>query len=156
MKTAILAILLSAVVTVILIHPMPVISQSVNQSQLNKTIQDVQRAESAGADTEEMNGLIIQLNYVLELQNQLNNIPQEDVNSRTKIVGQINSTISTIDAEANQIEMVASQRTLINHLVTYSSGAIAAAIATIACHYSILLWRKYRIKRTFQMRIIPK
>jgi leucyl-tRNA synthetase len=122
-------------------------SQSVGpQSQFNVVIQDVQKAETAGANSEEMQGLVNQLNKVLELQNQ----------NSTQNQAVINNVLTTIDNEANQIQTAASQRTSINHLTAYAAGFIGAILATIVTHFGTQFWRKYRIKRTFQMKLIPK
>src|SRR5208337_977301 len=66
------------------------------QSQFNLVIQDVQKAESAGANPEEMHGLIVQLNKIIELQNQ--NSTQSE----------INNALTTISSEANKIQITAS------------------------------------------------
>ncbi|HKM78907.1 MAG TPA: hypothetical protein VJZ03_07500 [Candidatus Bathyarchaeia archaeon] len=116
------------------------------QSQFNLVIQDVQKAESAGANSEEMQGLVVQLNRIIELQNQ----------NSTQNQPEINGALTSIDSEANQIQTTASQRTSINHLTTYATGFIGAILATIVSHFALQFWRKYQIKRTFQMKIIPK
>ena len=152
-----LFIIVLAVLMPILLNPILVSSQT-NQirSELNKTLQDARRAELSGANTEEMGSLIDGLNSVAQLEDELHNLPSQDTSQRAQILAQISSTLSTVDTEANQIEISASQRTFLNHLVTYSSGVIGALLVTLTCHYCVLLQRKYRIKRTFQMDIIPK
>jgi len=144
-STILLAILLTLAILSITLTTVK--SQSTGpQSQFNLVIQDVQKAESAGANSEEMQGLVDQLNRVIELQNQ----------NSTQNQPEINNALTTIDNEANQIQTTASQRTSINHLTTYATGFIGAILATIISHFAIQFWRKYRIKRTFQMKIIPK
>jgi hypothetical protein len=126
------------------------------QPDLNKVIQDVQKAESSGANSAEMQTLLSQLNHVVELQDQMQNLSPQDADKRTQDLVQINEILAAVDAEANHIAVIASQRRFFDHLSIYLSGVIGAVLATIAYHYSILLWRKYRIKRTFQMKIVPK
>jgi TolA-binding protein len=144
-STILLAIVLT--VAILSITLTTVKSQSTDpQSQLNLVIQDVQKAEAAGANSEEMQGLVVQLNKIIELQNQ----------NSTQNQPEINNALTTIDSEANQIQITASQRTSINHLTTYATGFIGAILATIVSHLTLQFWRKYQIKRTFQMKIIPK
>lgn len=116
------------------------------QSQLNVVIQDVRKAELAGANPEEMQEMVTQLNGILELQNQ----------NSTQNQAAINSALATIDSEASQIQTTAAQRTSVNHLTVYVTGFIGAIIATIATHLAVQFRVKHRIKRTFQMKIIPK
>jgi len=64
--------------------------------------------------------------------------------------------LESLESKASEVENFAAGRTLFNKYLAYFSGGIAAFLATLAYAYGISLWRKYRIKRTFQMRIIPK
>src|SRR5208282_4961238 len=146
-KSSIILLAIVLTVTILSTTLATVKSQSGGpQSQFNLVIQDVQKAESAGANSEEMQGLVVQLNKIIELQNQ----------NSTQNQPAINNALTTIDSEANQIQTTASQRTSINHLTTYATGFIGAILATIVSHLGLQFWRKYQIKRTFQMKIIPK
>jgi hypothetical protein len=64
--------------------------------------------------------------------------------------------LDTVQSNAVQLEAVASQRTFTNNVLTYVSGGIAAVLATIAYACCVSFWRKYRVKRTFQTKVIPK
>lgn len=151
------ALVLSIFLVALMTYPILGVSQQKQaQPDLNRVIQDVQKAESSGATSAEMQALLFQLNYVVELQDQMQNLSPQDADNRTKNLVQINETLAAVDAEANHIAVISSQRRFFNHLSIYLSGVIGAVLATIACHYSSLLWRKYRIKRTFQMKLIPK
>jgi len=148
---------LSFVAIVLLSHSTSVASQSVNaQMQLSKVIQDAQAAELSGANSDEMRGLAVQLNTVLALQDELQNLPPQELGRRAQLSQQINATLTRVDMEANELATKASQRTSITHLVAYSSGVVGAVIVTVAYYYAALLQRRYRIKRTFEMKIIPK
>ncbi|HKM79078.1 MAG TPA: hypothetical protein VJZ03_08365 [Candidatus Bathyarchaeia archaeon] len=145
------------VLVVLLLHPIPVGSQSnLQQQQLSKVIEDVLKAESAGAGPEEMGKLVAGLNSVLNLENQLQKPPPQDSNQQSQLLSQITSTLASVDAEANQIETIASHRTFTNHVATYSLGAFAAFLATVIFHYVILLRRRNRVKRVLRMKIIAK
>jgi hypothetical protein len=155
-RIAAYTLLLAVVAVILFAQTASVNSQSPNpQPSLNDVIQDVQRAEASGANQIEMEGLLTKLNNVVTLQNQLQNMNSEDP-SRAGLIRQINSELAAVDASANQIQMVASQRTSVNHLFSYSLGVIGAVIATVSSRYGFVLWRKYRTKRAFQMRIVPK
>lgn len=148
---------LSFVAIVLLLHSSSVASQSVNpQMQLSKVIQDAQAAELSGANPDEMRSLAVQLNTVIGLQDELQNLPPQELGKRAQLSEQINATLTRVDMEANELATRASERTSISHLVAYSSGVVGAVIATVAYYYAALLQRRYRIKRTFEMKIIPK
>jgi len=134
-----------------------VASQPVSfKRQLSKVIQDVQTAELSGATPAEMRDLAARLNTIIGLQDSLQNLPPQELGERAQLSEQINNTLTTVDMEANEIATIASQRDSISHLVAYSSGVVGAAIATVVYYYGTLLRRRYRIKRTFQMKIVPK
>jgi hypothetical protein len=154
-NASILLILLAIATLALVAYPALVVSQSVNP-QLSMVIQDIRKAESAGAERGEMQRLIDQMNSVSQLQDQMQNLSPQDVEKRAQLLGEINSTLSSIDAEANQLETIAAQRTYVGHVIAYSSGVVGAVIGTVAYYYGVLLYRRYRIKRTFQMKIIPK
>jgi len=103
-----------------------------------------------------MRDLAARLNTIIGLQDSLQNLPPQELGERAQLSEQINNTLTTVDMEANEIATIASQRDSISHLVAYSSGVVGAAIATVVYYYGTLLRRRYRIKRTFQMKIVPK
>jgi hypothetical protein len=148
---------LVGIILSLLAHPIPVASESVEtQALLNKAFQDVQSAESSGASPDEIQGLLAQLNSVLQLQDELQSVPPQDTQMRTQLLGQIESNLSSVDQNAIQIATVASQRTSMNHVIAYSLGVAGAVLGTLAYYCVMLVFRKYRVKRTFGMRIIPK
>ena len=152
---SVLVILVAITIVALVAYPALVVSQSVNL-QLNAVIQDIRKAESAGAKPGEMRQLIDQMNSVSQLQDQIQNLSPQDIGKKAQLLGEINSTLSSIDAQAIQLETTAAQRTYMDHVIAYSSGVIGAVIGTVAYYYGVLLYRRYRIKRTFQMKIIPK
>ena len=153
--SALLVFSLSLVAMAVLVQSASVSSQSVNsQMQLSKAIQDVQAAELSGANPDEMRELAVQLNTMIGLQDELQNLSPQELGKRAQLTEQINNTLTKVDVQANEIATRASQRTSINDLVAYSSGVVGAVIATVVYHYGTLLRRRYRVKRTFQMKII--
>jgi pantothenate kinase len=157
-KVKLAAILLTSFVIIMLGgRGTSVASQAVDPSaQLNSVFQDVLKAEAAGATTKEIHGLLVELNSVLELQDQLQQLGPGDNYKRMNIQQQVNSTLVTVDSQANQIEETAAQRTFMNHIYLYGSGIIGALLVSLTYHYGVLLWRKQRIKRIFRMTVAPK
>jgi hypothetical protein len=103
-----------------------------------------------------MQPLIERMNSVVVLERQLENLPVQNNVTKTRLLEEINSTLASVDAQAVQLEMTASQRTYVHHVIAYLSGLIGAVIGTIAYYFGLVLYVRYRIKRTFRMRIIPK
>ncbi|MGA8905852.1 MAG: hypothetical protein WB661_12685 [Candidatus Bathyarchaeia archaeon] len=145
-----------AVLVLFLTSPLLATQSAEAQPNLNKVIQDVQRAEAAGARPEELGKLINELNSVNALEDQLQNLNSQEADKRSQLLGEINNSLATIDIEANQIDIAASQRTFTDHMIVYSSAGVGAALTTLVSHYLSSLWRKYRGKRALQLKIVPK
>ena len=154
--TATTLVIVLSVLALFLISPLLASQSADSQPNLNKVIQDVLRAEGAGARPEELGNLLNELNSVNALEDQLQNLNSQEVDKRTQLLGEINNSLATIDIEANQIEMAASHRTFKDHIIIYSSGGVGAVLATLASHYISSLRRKYRGKRALQLKLVPK
>jgi hypothetical protein len=115
----------------------------------------VHRAEAAGATREEIADLVLLLNKALQLGEEATRLPGSEA-QRVALLAQANETLGRVETEATQLEVTSSQRMFTNRTVAYVSGGIAAFLATLAYVCTGYVWRKYRIKRTFQMRIFPK
>jgi len=151
-----LPILLCAIfATCLIVYPALVASQSYS-IQLNNTLQDLRGAEAAGAKPSEMEGLIDRMNSVAALETQLQNTPTEDDARRAQLLQEINSTLASVDGQATQLEMIASQRTYMDHLIAYASAGIGAIAGTVAYYYGVELYRRYRTRLAFRMIIKPK
>ena len=136
-----------------------VTSQSTGQLQphFNQAIVQVHKAESAGATPEEVARLVTLLNGALELNEQALALTRpEDAAKRAQLLAQVDEILNSVQSNATQLQAIASQRTFTNNALTYISGGIAALLLTIAYAYGVSFWRKYRVKRTFQMKVIPK
>ena len=152
------AICLASLTVIVLlsVHSTPIASQQSQSQPLNTVILDVRRAESAGAQPEELGRLVNQLNSVIDLEGQLQNLSPQEADKRSQILNEINNTLANVDTEANQIEITASQRTFTNHLVAYGLGGVGTLMATIASYCALSLWRKYRAKRFLDLKIVPR
>ncbi len=143
-----------AVIVSIFAHSVQVTAQS-NSPQLNIVIKDIRKAEHAGARPKELEQLVNQLNSEIELENQLNNLTSQESIRRAQLLTEINNTLMVVDAEAMQLQITASQRTYVNHMVTYLSGLVGAIAVTIIFHFSLLIREKHRIKRALHSKIVP-
>jgi hypothetical protein len=124
-----------------------------SKPQFNDVVRDLQLADSSGATINEMHRLVTQLNSVLQMQEQLNNSSPQNTAMRMQLAERINSTLASVDSQAIQFATSAKANTATNHLIGYSLAPIGATIGTALYYYSILLWRKYRTKRTLRMKI---
>ena len=125
------------------------------QPQFSRAFVLVRRAETAGATHEEVAGLVLLLNKALRLDEEATKLPASDA-QRAALLAQVDENLAAVETEANRLEVTASQRTFTNRVIAYVIGGIAAFLATLASVCTGHVWRKYRIKRTFQMRIFPK
>jgi len=115
----------------------------------------VHRAEAAGATHEEIAGLALLLNKALQLSEEAARLPSSEA-QRALLLAQVDDILGRVETEATRLEVTSSQRTSANRVVAYVSGGVAAFLATLAYAYVGYGWRRYRVKRTFQMRIFPK
>ena len=143
-----------AVVVSIFAHSVQVTAQF-GSPQLNSVIKDVRKAEHEGARPQELKELVNKLNSEIELEDQLNNLTLQESIRRAQLLTEINSTLMDVDAEAIQLQLTASQRTYVNHMVAYLSGVVGAIAVTIIFHFSLLIREKHRIKRALHSKIVP-
>ena len=152
------------ILCIILAVLLPLTAQTVTSaSQLTEELQPqfsrafvlVRRAEAAGATREEVADLVILLNKALQLNEEATRLPGSEA-QRVALLAQMSEILGKVETEATRLETTASQRTLTNRVIAYASGGVAAFLATLGYAYTGHIWRKYRIKRTFQMRIFPK
>ena len=125
------------------------------QPRFSRAFALVRRAEAAGATHEEVTALVLLLNRALQLDEEATRLPTSDA-QRATLLAQVDETLGRVETEATRLEVTASQRTFANRMIAYVSGGVAAFLATLAYAYTGDIWRRYRIKRTFQMRIFPK
>ena len=132
-------------------------SQPVGQLQpgFNDALSALQGAEAAGATQGEVAPLVDALNKALSLNDQLNQLSAQDP-KRSQLQAQISEQLNGVETQATGLESLASQRALTDRVVAYVGGGVGALIAALAYAYGSSLWSKYRIKRTFQMRISRK
>jgi hypothetical protein len=125
------------------------------QPQFSRAFALVRRAEAAGGTREEVAGLVLLLNKALQLSEEATRLPSSEA-QRAALLAQMNEILGKVETEATRLEVTASQRTFTSRVVAYVSGGIAAFLTTLAYASTVRIWRRYRIKRTFQMRISSK
>jgi CHASE3 domain sensor protein len=140
-------------------QPLAVRSQAVGtlEPRLGQTLVTLHQAESAGATPSEIEALVALLNKALELDNEALKLNAPDqAQRRNDLLAQVEQILTTVQNRATELAAVASQRTYNNRVLTYVGGAITAVLATFAYAFIVSFYQKYRIKRTFQMRVVPK
>jgi len=158
-RRALIAVLALATLLLLTFHTMSATSQTIDdlQPRFGQALVLVQQAESAGATSTELAELMTLLNDALELNVEaLRLTSPSDAQKRAQLLTQVDEILATVEAKAAQLQSVASQRTRTNTTLAYVYGVIAAFLGTVAFAYGAAFYRRYRTKRTFQMRISPK
>jgi hypothetical protein len=155
------ALIITAITIALLLSSRPMNATSYPTGQLaprfNQAIIQVHKAELAGATSGEVAGLVALLNEALQLDEQALQLTKpEDSQEQIRLLSQVDEIIGRAQIEAASLEVIATRRTLTNNVLAYVSGGLAAILATIAFACGLFVWRKYRIKRTFQMKVVPK
>ena len=147
------------VLALVAIQPLAVTSQTTDSLQLRfgETIAMLHQAESVDATPSEIGALVGLLNKALELNGEALKLTAPDqVQRRAELVAQIDQILMTVENRAADLTALASQRSYTNKVFTYMWGVIAAVLGTITYSLALSFYRKYRIKRTFQMRVTRK
>jgi len=140
-------------------QPLAVRSQTVGslEPRLGQTLVTLHQAESAGATPSEIEALVALLNKALELDNEALKLNAPDqAQRRIGLLAQVEQILTTVENRTTELIAVASQRSFNDRVLTYVGGAIAAVLGTISYAFTVSFYRKYRIKRTFQMRVTRK
>lgn len=149
----------AAVLLVATLHLITAAAQPTVELQpgFNEALAVVRQAENAGATTSELTEIVSLLNRALELNEEsLTLTGPDDSGRRAELLAQVDETLATVYTKASELTGIASQRTFTNKVIAYVSGVVAALLGTLAYFYGGVFYRRYRVKRTFQMRISPK
>lgn len=147
-----------AVLIIITLQPVAV-SETTGTLQpgFNQAIVELRDAQSAGATPSELTEPVALLNKALELNREALILSASDeATRRAGLLVQADQILTTVETQAIELTAVSSQRKSMNEFLTYLSGAIAAILGTIVYASAMSLHRKYRIKRTFSMRVSRK
>jgi len=147
--------ILVAVTMIRPLYPSAQISQPL-QPSFGQAIVAVDNAEAAGATPNETAPLVTLLNKALELNQETSSLPTNQTNQRNALLSSANQILTNVTNQANDLTTTSTQRTYTNKVLTYVSGIVVAVIGTFAYVFGVELYKRYRIKRTFQMRVILK
>jgi hypothetical protein len=148
-----------AMLALIVIQPLMVSSQTTGAlvPRFGETIVALHRAESAGATSGEIGELVVLLNNALALNVEALRLnAPSDAPRRTELLAQVDQILTTVANRAAQLTSVAAQRTFTNKVLAYVGGAIAAGLGTVAYAFLASFYQRYRVKRTFEMRVTRK
>jgi hypothetical protein len=143
----------------IVIQPLLVVSQTIGslESGFGGAIEALHRAESAGAQSTETKELVVLLNNALTLNVEALKLnAPSDAQRRTQLLAQVDQIVTSVENRATELTGVAAQRTFTNKVLAYVGGAIAALLGTVAYAFLTSFYQRYRVKRTFQMRVTRK
>ena len=149
---------ISVLVAAIMISPLYPLAQ-INQSlqpSLGQAIVAVNNAEAAGATPNEIAPLVAMLNKALELNQGASNLPANQTEGRNAVLSSVNQILTNVANQANDLTTTSAQRTYTNKILTYATGLVLAAVGTLAYIFGVELHKRYRIKRTLQMRVTRK
>jgi hypothetical protein len=156
-RLAVIALL--AVAALILTQPLAVKSQTIAtvEPRFGQALNTLHQAESAGATPREIGELVALLNKALELDGEAIGLNAPDqAQKKASLLTQVDQILTTVQTQAAALTTVASQRTYNNTILTYVGGVAAAVLGTFAYAFIASFYQKYRIKRTFEMRVTRK
>lgn len=152
------------ILTAAILITMIVITPHYSRAQLNPVLEAglgqaivaVNNAEAAGATANETAPLVTLLNKALELNQEASSLPTNQTEQRNAILSSVNQILTNVTNQANDLTTTSVQRTYTSKIVTYVTGLLVAVVGTFAYVLCVELYQRYRIKRTFQMRVRPK
>jgi hypothetical protein len=147
--------ILIAVIMISPLYPSAQINQPL-QPSFGQAIVAVNNAEAAGATPNETAPLVALLNKALALNQEASSLPPNQTAQGNTILSGVNQILTNVTNQANDLTTTSTQRTSTNKIITYVAGLILAVAGTFAYVFGVELYQRYRIKRTFQMRIKAK
>lgn len=150
-----------AVAVLVLVAFSPLVTMSQTSETLRpafaRAIIAVHHAESAGAPSSEIAGLVALLNKALELNSEAAKLTTtNDTARQDELLMQVDQTLATVETQAGKLAVTASQRSNLVKTFVYAWGIIAAFLGTFLFDFLVTFYHKYRIKRTFQMKVTRK
>jgi hypothetical protein len=147
------------ILALMMIEPFAAAPQTIGTLQpgFGQVIVVLHRAESSEATSSEVSELVTLLNKALELNREALklNAPDE-VGRRAELLAQVDQILTTVENRSVELTVVSSQRAYRDKVFTYVGAAIVAVLGTIIYAFAVSLHQRYRIKRTFQMKVSLK
>lgn len=143
----------------IAIQPLTVTSQTIGalEPRFGETIVALHKAESAGATSSEIAELVVLLNNALALNAEALKLnTPSDASRHIALLAQVDQILTTVTSRAAELTAVAAQRTFTNKILAYVAGATAAVLGTVGYAFLTSFYQRYRVKRTFEMRVTHK
>jgi nucleotidyltransferase/DNA polymerase involved in DNA repair len=126
------------------------------QPHFNEAIVQVHRAEAAGATPSEVAELVLLLNKALEINEAALALNPSDAQHRISLLSQVDGILLDVQSRATQLERSGARRMATTKTMLYVVGGVGAFLSTIVYAWGVSLFHRYRIKRTLQMKVIPK
>jgi hypothetical protein len=95
--------------------------------------------------------LVALLNRALELNHEALQT-NTTVEKRTELLTQVDQLLLTVQEKAVELAASSGQQVLTETILRYAMGVMLAVLATVVYSLSLAFYRRYRIRRTFQMR----
>ena len=122
------------------------------QPGFEQAIIAVRSAEMAGAAPNDISGLVSLLNKALEINHEAlqSNTPAD---KRAQLLAQVNQILATVQNNAAELT---SEKTYTDRIMAYALGGVVAFLATILYGFAAVFYQRYRIGKTFDMRVKRK
>ena len=147
------------VLTIMVTQPIMLVTSQTESLEpgFGEAIAALQQAEAAGATPRELSQLVALLNTALELNRKALTLTSPDqAEERAGLLARVNLILAAVQNRAVDLRATASERTSSSRILTYVWGAVAAILGTICCAFALSIYQRYRIKRTFQMKVTLK
>jgi len=122
----------------------------------NNAISSLQQAESAGARPSELSDLVVLLNTALDLNRQAIALKPDQIDKRAELLAQVDQILTNVQTRSTELRTTVAQRTSIDRMLTYIWGFSAAILGTICCTIILSAYQRFRIRRTFNMKVTLK
>ena len=125
------------------------------QPGFEQAIIAVHSAETAGAAPNDISGLVSLLNKALEINHEAlqSNTPAD---KRAELLAQVNQILATVQNNAAELTSVSREKTYTDRIMAYALGGVVAFLATILYGFAAVFYQRYRIGKTFDMRLKRK
>jgi len=126
------------------------------QTGFSQAIAAVHNAEAAGATPNETAPLVAMLNEALALNQEASSLPSNQTTQRNTLLSSANQFLTNVTNRANDLTSISTRGTYTNTVITYVIGIVAAVVGTFVYVFGVELYQRYRIKRTFEMKVSSK
>jgi hypothetical protein len=126
------------------------------QPGFGQAITAINNAEAAGAYPNEILPLVALLNRALDLNQKASTLQLNQTGEHDQLISSANQALVNVTNQANDLTTRSAQRAHSNKIITSASGIIIAVLGTFGYVVAAEFYQRYRIKRTFQMKVKRK